>query len=322
MATSAIGAELLVGPERSGQVVVVRFRAFEPALGLRPSLEICSPDLRSACRRAVRPARECHRCSTRSGGEREPPGRPCPRATRGSAAGHLSIKARPRPLATHPDRMSRARCGDQSQTPSAGVDGIRCVSTYDVASDGRRPAASRSRYLASHGACRSERSSSPLRRGRVQTRGPEPDPGREQARLSDPRRADGPGPDAGQTGQRTPRSEVWPSRPDGRRASGTPRRVRQHSDDERHAGGHPLPPMVGLARPRDAAGRHRSRPWTDRDHCPDALVTWRLALVGGWDAAASAFLLTTWSIIGRADSSRAERLATREDPTRAPRRRC
>ena len=30
----------------------------------------------------------------------------------------------------------------------------------------------------------------------------------------------------------------------------------------------------------------------------------------------SAFLLTTWSIIGRADSSRAERLATREDPTR------
>ena len=45
-------------------------------------------------------------------------------------------------------------------------------------------------------------------------------------------------------------------------------------------------------------------------------VTWRLALVGGWDAAASAFLLTTWSIIGRADSSGAERLATREDPTR------
>src|SRR6478609_8417956 len=46
-------------------------------------------------------------------------------------------------------------------------------------------------------------------------------------------------------------------------------------------------------------------------------VTWRLALVGGWDAAALAFLLTTWSIIGRADSSRAERLATREDPGRA-----
>ena len=46
------------------------------------------------------------------------------------------------------------------------------------------------------------------------------------------------------------------------------------------------------------------------------LVTWRLALVGGWDAAALAFLLTIWPIIGRADSSRAERLATREDPTR------
>jgi len=46
------------------------------------------------------------------------------------------------------------------------------------------------------------------------------------------------------------------------------------------------------------------------------VVSWRLALVGGWDAAALAFLLTTWPIIGRADSSRAERLATREDPTR------
>src|SRR6478609_679697 len=45
-------------------------------------------------------------------------------------------------------------------------------------------------------------------------------------------------------------------------------------------------------------------------------VTLGLALVGGWDAAASAFLLTIWPIIGRADSSRAERLATREDPTR------
>jgi len=44
-------------------------------------------------------------------------------------------------------------------------------------------------------------------------------------------------------------------------------------------------------------------------------VTWGLALVGGWDAAALAFLLTTWPIIIRADSSRAAQLAAREDET-------
>jgi uncharacterized membrane protein len=42
-----------------------------------------------------------------------------------------------------------------------------------------------------------------------------------------------------------------------------------------------------------------------------------VALIGGWDAAALTFLLTTWPIITRAGSSRTEHLATREDPTRA-----
>jgi uncharacterized membrane protein len=44
-------------------------------------------------------------------------------------------------------------------------------------------------------------------------------------------------------------------------------------------------------------------------------VTWGLALVGGWDTAALAFLLTTWPIIIQADSSRAPQLAAREDQT-------
>jgi uncharacterized membrane protein len=46
-------------------------------------------------------------------------------------------------------------------------------------------------------------------------------------------------------------------------------------------------------------------------------VPWTLALIGGWDAVAFAFLITTWPIIGRADGARARWLATREDPTRA-----
>ena len=45
-------------------------------------------------------------------------------------------------------------------------------------------------------------------------------------------------------------------------------------------------------------------------------VTWRLALVGGWDATALAFLATTWPIIIRADSSGTQQLATRADTTR------
>jgi uncharacterized membrane protein len=46
------------------------------------------------------------------------------------------------------------------------------------------------------------------------------------------------------------------------------------------------------------------------------VVTWGLAVVGGWDAAALAFLLTIWPIIIRADSPHAKQLATREDETR------
>ena len=44
-------------------------------------------------------------------------------------------------------------------------------------------------------------------------------------------------------------------------------------------------------------------------------VTWGLALVGGWDAAALTVLLTIWPIIIRADSSLAPQLAAREDET-------
>lgn len=45
-------------------------------------------------------------------------------------------------------------------------------------------------------------------------------------------------------------------------------------------------------------------------------TTWELAAIGGWDAAALAFLITVWPIIIRADSSHTELLATREDETR------
>jgi uncharacterized membrane protein len=44
-------------------------------------------------------------------------------------------------------------------------------------------------------------------------------------------------------------------------------------------------------------------------------VTWGLAVVLGWDAAALAFLMTVWPIIVRADGARTQRLATREDET-------
>ncbi|HEX3714872.1 MAG TPA: DUF1345 domain-containing protein [Trebonia sp.] len=44
-------------------------------------------------------------------------------------------------------------------------------------------------------------------------------------------------------------------------------------------------------------------------------VTWGLALVVGWDAAALAFLLNIWPVIIRADSSLAPQLAAREDKT-------
>jgi uncharacterized membrane protein len=45
-------------------------------------------------------------------------------------------------------------------------------------------------------------------------------------------------------------------------------------------------------------------------------TTWELAAVGGWDAAALAFLITMFPIMIRADSSHTELLATREDETR------
>src|ERR1700722_18580640 len=45
------------------------------------------------------------------------------------------------------------------------------------------------------------------------------------------------------------------------------------------------------------------------------IARWGLALVGGWDAAALAFLLATWPVIIRAGSSRAAQLAAREDDT-------
>jgi uncharacterized membrane protein len=51
-------------------------------------------------------------------------------------------------------------------------------------------------------------------------------------------------------------------------------------------------------------------------------VTWGMAVVGGWDAAALTFLISVWPIILRADGSHAAQLATREDGPAARRRRC
>jgi len=45
-------------------------------------------------------------------------------------------------------------------------------------------------------------------------------------------------------------------------------------------------------------------------------VSWELAVIAGWDAAAFAFLLSVWPIILRANSSHAAQLATREDESR------
>ena len=44
-------------------------------------------------------------------------------------------------------------------------------------------------------------------------------------------------------------------------------------------------------------------------------IPWGMALVAGWNAASLTFLLTTWPIIIRADSSHAAQLASREDET-------
>jgi uncharacterized membrane protein len=46
------------------------------------------------------------------------------------------------------------------------------------------------------------------------------------------------------------------------------------------------------------------------------LVAWELAVMGGWDAAALAFLATVWPIILRVDSVHAQRLSAREDENR------
>lgn len=48
-----------------------------------------------------------------------------------------------------------------------------------------------------------------------------------------------------------------------------------------------------------------------------AFVTWELAVLGGWDAAALTFLVTVWPIIARADGLHTEKLATSEDETRS-----
>jgi uncharacterized membrane protein len=45
-------------------------------------------------------------------------------------------------------------------------------------------------------------------------------------------------------------------------------------------------------------------------------VSWELAVIAGWDAAAFAFLLSIWPIILGANSSHAAQLATREDESR------
>ena len=46
------------------------------------------------------------------------------------------------------------------------------------------------------------------------------------------------------------------------------------------------------------------------------LVSWELAVIAGWDAAAFTFLLSVWPIIIGADSSHAAQLASREDESR------
>jgi uncharacterized membrane protein len=46
------------------------------------------------------------------------------------------------------------------------------------------------------------------------------------------------------------------------------------------------------------------------------VVTWRLAVLAGWDAAALTFLAAVWPMIVRTDGPRTEHLATREDMNR------
>jgi uncharacterized membrane protein len=74
--------------------------------------------------------------------------------------------------------------------------------------------------------------------------------------------------------------------------------------------------MAGLARAGDAAGPHRQLRRLAAALVLLMLVAWQLAVVGGWDAAAVAFLATVWPIIARADSVHAQQLSAREDQTR------
>lgn len=46
------------------------------------------------------------------------------------------------------------------------------------------------------------------------------------------------------------------------------------------------------------------------------LVTWHIAVLSGWDAAALTFLVAVWPVIVRTDGPRTEHLATREDVNR------
>ena len=46
-------------------------------------------------------------------------------------------------------------------------------------------------------------------------------------------------------------------------------------------------------------------------------LIWELAVVGGWDAAATVFLATVWPVIIRADGRQTQLIAAREDQTRS-----
>ncbi len=48
-----------------------------------------------------------------------------------------------------------------------------------------------------------------------------------------------------------------------------------------------------------------------------AIAPWALAVVAGWDAAATAFVASVWRLMVRADGAETERWATKEDDTRA-----
>lgn len=48
-----------------------------------------------------------------------------------------------------------------------------------------------------------------------------------------------------------------------------------------------------------------------------AFTEWELAIVVGWDVAGAVFLASVWHVILRADATHTQRLATREDETRA-----